>query len=74
MNYFSKIERLKRKASRLYVDYSDHLDSLDCGANLAEHISPILARKRLAFDEVMAQLIEIDQNAPCKHASQQEHR
>lgn len=61
---FSKIERLKREARKHYQAYQRELDSIDCGKTVAEEINPRITKAKLAFNDVMDALSELDKNCP----------
>jgi hypothetical protein len=67
-NPLSEIERLKRKARRLYRQRAAIFDSYDCGHSLLMFISSRYAGVHTEFEKVMQQLSEIDPSCPPRSA------
>lgn len=63
LDYFSRLNVLKRKAKRLHHQLNQEYD-LDCGAVLTEYIRPSIIDKRKEFNEVWDELRKIDPSAP----------
>ena len=63
-NPLSKIERLKRKAKSHYVSYMLIWDTLSCGKELLEVISPNCYRHKVEFNKAMDELCKLDPLAP----------
>ena len=57
-------ERLKKRARKAYSEFLDATKHLDCGNNLAVHISGDANSAALEFNRIMDKLAEIDPNCP----------
>ena len=59
-----ELERLKRKARKIYKKYLIESDKFDCGNSLAEHISPKIYELKQKFNKIMDKMEMIDPYAP----------
>jgi len=64
MNEVGKIEILKSKAQRLYKEYVEARDAMDCGHKLAVYISGDVRKPWGNFVKVMEELERIDSKCP----------
>lgn len=60
----AKITKLKMKARRLYIKYTDKVGANSCGITLSEYISPDLVSIKKEFNAVMIELKALDPNCP----------
>ena len=60
----AKITKLKMKARRLYIKYTDKVGANSCGIALSEYISPDLVSIKEEFNAVFKELKELDPNCP----------
>lgn len=59
-----EIERLKRRARKLYLSVQRELDNVDCGLSMLCVIRPHVGRNIDEFREVWARLQTLDPTAP----------
>jgi len=59
----SELERLKRKAKKLYLK-AQSFGHMSCGRNLAENIRPDIGVARQEFNRVWKKIEALDTNAP----------
>ena len=59
-----KIALLKSKMKSAYLSYNSKLDSYSCGRNLAESISPDLAKYKNRFNSALEKLKALDSSIP----------
>lgn len=64
MGYFSKLERLKRKAKGFYEDYYYELDTVSCGIQMAEMVNPRMRNAKRGFNATMDKIKALDSTAP----------
>ncbi|WVR18310.1 hypothetical protein y223_00030 [Bordetella phage PY223] len=62
----ARIALLKARLRSAYIAYRSATDHLDCGAQLAAHISPEAARLRTRCNRLLGILAKLDpNNCPC---------